>query len=263
MSGTDYHRTVSAALSETSSKFTLAEALATDIPPRRGRPARNEAGTDQQLSEAREQVCAAGGEPRSVATLRNYRLTALWVKNPKTGSFRWLRGRCWSAHDEARQRGLSYTEFAALPPETLVETVRGIFRESPDGHPGQDRSVPVTFLPPAQDPAQDPAPDVRFFLGRPEPGPLPVPGPRPRPEPKPEPKLEPRPRPKPEPEPRRMDLVAAFRGLHQSVRQIAAEVARHGTEPEDRDELLQEVSWMTVTLTQIRKDIRAGNLTTV
>lgn len=251
MSGTGYHRTVSAALSETSSKFTLAEALATDIPPRRGRPARNEAGTDRQLSEAREQVCAAGGEPRSVATLRNYRLTALWVKNPKTGSFRWLKGRCWSAHDEARQRGLSYAEFAALPPETLVETVRGIFRESPDEDPGQDRTVPVTFLPPAR----DPAPDVRFFLGRPEPEP--EPGPEPLPVPRP------RPRPAMRPEPRRMDLVAAFRGLHQSVRQIAAEVASHGTEPGDRDELLQEVSWMTVTLTQIRKDIRAENLTTV
>lgn len=251
MSGTDYHRTVSAALSETASKFALAEALATDIPSRRGRPARGEAGTDQQLSEAREQVCAAGGEPRSVATLRNYRLTALWVKNPKTGSFRWLKGRCWSAHDEARQRGLSYAEFAALPPETLVETVRGIFRERPDGDPGQDRTAPVTFLPPAQDPAQDPVPDVRFFLGQPDPAPEPRPLPVPRP------------RPRPRPEPARLNLVAAFRELHQSVRQVADEVASHGTEPEDRDELLQEVTWLTVTLTQIRKDIRAGNLATV
>jgi hypothetical protein len=250
MSGTDYHRTVSAALSETSSKFTLAEALATDIPPRRGRPARNEAGTDQQLSEAREQITEAGGEPRSVSTLRNYRLTALWVKDPKTGSFRWLKGCCWSAHDEARQRGLSYGEFAALPPGTLVETVRDIFREPPPEHPEQDSPVPVTFLPPAEPGL---VPDVRFFLPRAELGTVP----KPRPESKPEPK------PRPKPESKRLNLVTAFRELHRSVKQVADEVASHGTEPAERDELLQEVTWLTVTLTQIRKDIRAGNLTTV
>jgi hypothetical protein len=237
---TDYHRTVTAALSETASKFALAEALALDIAPRRGRPGRDEVGTDQQLAEVREQIIEAGGEPRSVVTLRNYRLTALWVKHPKTGAFRWLKGRCWSAHDEARQRGLSYAEFTALPADTRVEDVRDIFRESP-AYPQEDHSVPVTFLSPAGDTPEV----VQLSLPKAKPERRPVPAPRPAPEPK------------------RLNLVVAFRSVHRSVEQIAGEVAAHGIEPGEKDMLLQEVTWLTVTLTQIRKDIRAGNLASV
>jgi hypothetical protein len=241
MTSTSYHRTVSAALSETAGKFALAEALALDIAPRRGRPARDETSTDRQLTEAREEVVEAGGEPRSVATLRNYRLTALWARHPKTGSFRWLKGRCWSAHDEARQRGLSYGEFAALPRETLVVTVRDIFRE--EGRDGEyqdeeeefDHSAPVTFRPPAE-PGLVPEPALSRV---------------PRQAPEPEPEREPA-------EPRRMNLVSALRGVHRSVEQIAAEVASRNINPKEKDALLAEVTWITGTLSQVRKDIRAA-----
>jgi hypothetical protein len=235
-------------LSETASKFSLAEALALDIAPRRGRPARDETSTDQHLTEAREQVIEAGGEPKSVATLRNYRLTALWAKHPKTGSFRWMEGRCWSAHDEARQRGLAYIEFAALPREILVETVRDIFRETPpqdeEEEEDYDLSAPVTFRPPVE-PGLEPEP----VLSR-------VPRQAPKPERK---SREPEPKPEREPrEPRRLNLVTAFRGVHRLVEQIAAEVADHGIDPGERDVLLGEITWVTGTLAQVRRDIRAA-----
>lgn len=270
VTGTGYDRTVSAALSETASKFALAEALALDIAPRRGRPARDETSTDQHLTEVREQVIEAGGEPKSVATLRNYRLTALWAKHPKTGSFRWVEDRCWSAHDEARQRGLSYLEFAALPREILVETVRDIFREGPardedeEEEEEYDLSAPVTFRPPVESGLVTPALSHSPRAAVPEPRPEPEREPEGEPEPEPGPEREPRvPEPR-EPaerepgEPRRLNLVSAFRGVHRSVEQIAAEVAGHGVSPGERDVLLAEVSWITGTLAQVRKDIRAA-----
>lgn len=126
----DYELTVAAALSETKSKFALAEALVRDIPPQRGR----DAETNRKLSEARQAIIDAGGEARTVKTLLDYRRTAQWVILPTSVEFRWLPRVSFSAHQEARAYGLTYDDFAALP--RAEQTVDAIRRRA--GVPGTD-----------------------------------------------------------------------------------------------------------------------------
>lgn len=117
-----YDRVVSAALAETKSKFDLAEALAEDIPPRRSGPS-DDVTIKDYLTEARQVVIDAGGEPRSVKTLSDYRFTALWVSAEVGTNYRWLPGISFSAHQEANRAGLSYDEFVAMPSKT-VDAIR-------------------------------------------------------------------------------------------------------------------------------------------
>ena len=60
-------------------------------------------------------ITEAGGEYRSVKTLANYRETALWVSPVNGGNFRWMPGISFTVHNEARQAGLTYDQFAANP----------------------------------------------------------------------------------------------------------------------------------------------------
>jgi hypothetical protein len=109
-----YERTVAGALSERDGKFRLAEGLALDIPPMRGR----DSDTRRRLEEAREAIIAAGGEPKSVETLADYRRTGQWAILPSGGEFRWLPGVTFTAHRRAAEAGMSFEDFAALPVKT-------------------------------------------------------------------------------------------------------------------------------------------------
>lgn len=132
----NYERTVTAALTETRGKFALAEALAMDVPPMRTGPTReDEQGLAAYMEEARQAIVAAGGEPRAVGTLKNYRWTALWVSNEIIGNFDWVEGASFSAHDQARLAGLSRDEFAALPKKTTDAIRRETGRAGTDGPP--------------------------------------------------------------------------------------------------------------------------------
>lgn len=130
----DYSRTVDAALSETQSKFRLAEALALDIPPRHPGPSGDEP-VDAYIAQAQAAIVAAGGEYRTVETLKQYRKTALWVGVDLYPNFQWAKGRSYSAHDEARRAGMTYEQFVAMPKAT-VDTIRQqAGRAGTDGQP--------------------------------------------------------------------------------------------------------------------------------
>lgn len=136
-----YDRTVAAALAETQSKFALAEALALDIPPRtRGRHAEDDdtPHVADLLLDARTAIIEAGGEPRSVKTLSDYRLTAIWVcewtsKSSEFGTFRWAPEASFSAHNEARGHQMTYTRFARLKDKTVDNIRRLNNRAGTDG----------------------------------------------------------------------------------------------------------------------------------
>lgn len=115
-----YERTVTAALSETQSKFALAEGLIHDIPKRtKGGSSVNSDNVSDLLGEARQAIIDAGGEPRAVKTLQIYRLTADWARSPAGGSsFRWIVGVSWTAHKDACEKGIKYDVFAADPMRT-------------------------------------------------------------------------------------------------------------------------------------------------
>lgn len=121
-----YERVLAAALAETSSKFGLAEALARDIPAKkRGPTPVNERDVTTALKEAAEAITEAGGEPRAVKTLGDYRMTALWVSTEAGRNFRWVKGASFSAHSEARAAGLSYQTFRTLKPaDRTVDAIR-------------------------------------------------------------------------------------------------------------------------------------------
>lgn len=131
-----YKRVVSAALAETSSKFMLAEALALDIPPHKRGPAADDASVSRYLEQARLAIIDAGGEPRAVKTLDEYRRTALWVSMDLRRNFAWVAGSSFSAHNEARARGLSYDEFAAAP-KTVDQIRRNAGTAGTDGPPAR------------------------------------------------------------------------------------------------------------------------------
>jgi hypothetical protein len=110
----EYKRTVAAAVAETQSKFALAEALATEIPPKRRGPGPEMTVTEHLILVLLE-IKKAGGEARSVEMLDEYRRTALWVSGGNTRNFEWISGASFTTHNEARRAGLSYEEFAANP----------------------------------------------------------------------------------------------------------------------------------------------------
>lgn len=123
---TEYPKTVSAALSETRGKFSLCEALATEIPLRAaggaGVKRSGDGGVervDDLLEKAREAIIAAGGEAREVTSLRDYRLTALWVMQ-SDGSFRWA-PLSYSAHNQARRSGLDFATWIEAPTRVDLE----------------------------------------------------------------------------------------------------------------------------------------------
>lgn len=131
-----YERTVTAALSETRGKFALAEALAQDIPPRPQGSRDYETSVTDYLAQARQAIIDAGGEPRAVDTLLKYRNTALWVATSTANgtSFEWVPGCSFTAHNEARETGLSYDDFAA-DPKTRNEIRRDAGRAGTYGPP--------------------------------------------------------------------------------------------------------------------------------
>lgn len=129
----NYTNVVTAALAETTSKFRLAEALAADIPARQSGPS-DEANINEELEAARQAIIAAGGEPRSAKTLRNYRDTALWVRPVNGSNFQWVSGYSFTAHHEARMAGVSFEDFAANP-RNARETRQEHGGGSKDGDP--------------------------------------------------------------------------------------------------------------------------------
>ena len=129
-----YERTIAAATAETATKFRLAEALALDIPALGMRPAQGKT-VPERLAEAREAIRQAGGEPRSVHTLAEYRETALWVSRELTGHFRWVPSASFSAHNEARKSRISYADFAARGGMTVDQIRRESGNAGTDGKP--------------------------------------------------------------------------------------------------------------------------------
>jgi hypothetical protein len=133
-----YSKVVKAATAETRSKFGLAEALALDIPPRHPGPQVEDEPVDVYLNEAREAITAAGGEPRTIATLKEYRCTALWVagggvsgENPT--NFAWFPGASFTAHNEARRHGMTLEAFTALE-DKRVDAIRLAAGKAPTGN---------------------------------------------------------------------------------------------------------------------------------
>lgn len=102
-----YERTVQAALRESGSIKEIAEALWTEIPEMGA--GRKKTGSDQEsltryLMDARKAIMNAGGEERSVATLRHYREVARWVHENEPGGgsvFRWVEECSFAVHYEA------------------------------------------------------------------------------------------------------------------------------------------------------------------
>jgi len=119
-----FDKTVAAAVAETKSKFKLAEALATEIPPQRRGPKTGVTFTvTEYLIDAAAQITRAGGEERSWETLQDYRQVAIWISTEVGKNFRWIKGVSFSAHREACMAGLSYDEFVAMPKKT-VDAIR-------------------------------------------------------------------------------------------------------------------------------------------
>lgn len=127
-----YENTVKAALSETKSKFALAEALATDIP---AKAEGDKLHVRDELIKARQAVIDAGGEPKSVETLDQYRKTALWV-SAVNSRFSWVGGYSFTAHNEARMAGIAFEDYQANPKNTReVRQESNPPKASKDGDP--------------------------------------------------------------------------------------------------------------------------------
>lgn len=118
-----YEYIVEAAMAEQASKFDLAQALATAI---------NHQDQAVQLEEAREAIIGAGGEPKSVGTLRFYLKVGAWaMENPSFHTDGWVDGFSFSSHREAMQAGQSLDEFRAAP-KTVREIRAAAGKSSPD-----------------------------------------------------------------------------------------------------------------------------------
>jgi hypothetical protein len=88
------------------------------------------------LTEAREAIISAGGEPRAAWTMDEYRKTALWVSGDLTRNFAWLPGVSYSAHSEARKHSMTYEQFAARP--LKVDQIRATADHPRGGAAGTD-----------------------------------------------------------------------------------------------------------------------------
>lgn len=131
-----FERIIKAALSETRSKFALAEALAIEIPPRRSGPSDDNI-ISSYLAKAIQAISDAGGEPRAVLTMADYRKTALWVQGVNAPNFRWVKGTSFTAHNEARKVGLSYNKFVAMPLKTTDAIRAKAGKAGTDGPPSK------------------------------------------------------------------------------------------------------------------------------
>lgn len=122
-----YERTVTAALSETKSRFALAEALAEDIPARAPGTSATARGTRNVLDlikDAGDAIVSAGGEPRTCGYLAAMRETALWVSSlSKEGSsYNWVRNMSFTSHKDAWAVGEKYEVWAANPHFRVLPT---------------------------------------------------------------------------------------------------------------------------------------------
>jgi hypothetical protein len=108
-----YPRSVSAARGVGLGRKELAEALLTEIPPRRGRPPRGQASVEDLLVEAAAEILDETGETYAPGTLRNYRNVAAWVAGNEHVhvSIPWADA-SWTAHMEAYEKGLTWEEFS-------------------------------------------------------------------------------------------------------------------------------------------------------
>ncbi|MQB01802.1 MAG: hypothetical protein GEU78_16235 [Actinobacteria bacterium] len=71
------------------------------------------------MTAARQAIIDAGGEPKSVETLKHYRETALWVRFPgEPNRYQWIDDASFTAHRRAWAAGMSYEDFIALPIKT-------------------------------------------------------------------------------------------------------------------------------------------------
>lgn len=133
----------------------MAEALALDIPPkRRGPTPPAEQSVPDQLEGARQAIIDAGGEDFSIATLSDHRLTALWAAG-EGGTFRWVEGVSFTAHNLARSMGMPFEDFAAMPAsERSINALRGTMGASPEPEPA---SEPAAAIPRAGRNGQAPA----------------------------------------------------------------------------------------------------------
>lgn len=268
-----YDRIVSAALAETKSKFALAEALALDIPPQRGR----DADTYRRLADAREAIVAAGGEDRDVETLANYRRTAQWVMLATSPGFRWFPGTSFSAHNEARRVGMSYKDFAALPSKSVEAIRRETGHASADGPPEtivrnwtpEQRAIAAREL--LTDP--EVADIIDTEMGR-QPTPAQVadqiaadPAARSaareaitRHDQQQRDRAHPGDSGDEPASP--LSLVWEFRQLHRTIDRIATEVSKRGAivGAAERDALMEEVAWLRSALGMIEDGIRGGSV---
>lgn len=113
--GEQYGRIMVAALAMKRSVYSLAEALALDIPP--DTENKKDGRVQAQLEEVAAEIAAMGGDPIAVSTLESYRITALWVlgSGPEAGTFSWREGSSFTAHKRAAKGGMDYDEFAKIP----------------------------------------------------------------------------------------------------------------------------------------------------
>ena len=115
MTAEQYEHILRAALNMKRSKFALAEALVQDIP--KAPENASDGSVNAALTEVAEQIVDMGGDDIAVGTLRNMRLTALWVQSqhPGMSTFEWREGSSYTAHERAYSGGMEWSEFAKLP----------------------------------------------------------------------------------------------------------------------------------------------------
>lgn len=120
-----YGRTVATALA-TADRLALSEALAAEIPA----PLPDGPSVKIYLAEARRAITAAGGRAPSMTMMERYLRTGLWAADPGGRGFRWVAGRSFGVHDEARRDGMSYRQFAAMADDQAA-TLRARRRARP------------------------------------------------------------------------------------------------------------------------------------
>ena len=113
----EYQRIMEAAKAGTRSKETMAEALALDIPHKTEGDGQI---IMQALESVREQMIDAGYEDIPVGTLKDMRITGLWVHGNGASDtpFPWRRGTSFTAHMYAAKAGMEWSEFAKRPLKT-------------------------------------------------------------------------------------------------------------------------------------------------
>ena len=122
-----FPKTLKAAGKQSKGLKDLAAALWLEIPPGKWGASPDEAAVGPALLEAQQELVDAGFQ-HAFNTLRNYRLTALWVvdgKGADIGTFPWM-DVPFSVHTEARYAGLRPQQLAALIAEDKKVTVDSV-----------------------------------------------------------------------------------------------------------------------------------------